>query len=271
MSSEPVPGRALERATDSSVYEIVAGKVRRGTIRTRLPEQCRESGVFFAPAPLMPYLDAKIAVITEIVSRCAPWLHVLAGPALRKTADGPLPDLSAFREVDQGADGRLTYSVSGCAWHFDGQSHGQSPLIAIRTALGLTLVKSTVHHELWHAIEEHLSDEELAIVTAAALKGDPMPGSYLDSAVERRARLYEHFASYIDFGGACATVNGQIALPLQGVFWRVYSGELSRDVTTGRQGCAAVRRGPTRSRVAASTRSPPPGGRAHAREAGGGR
>ena len=98
------------------------------------------------------------------------------------------------------------------------------------SAARLPAVVSTVHHEVWHAVERrHLHPDDVAYVTAAVARGQPRPGVYLASPVERRARLYEAWASAVDEGWRPSRRRR-----LDRILSYVHSGAMARDVSAGR-------------------------------------
>ncbi len=76
--------------------------------------------------------------------------------------------------------------------------------------------------------------ETADVVDRAAARGQPRPGQYLDSAVERRARLYECWASAWDEGWRPVAVLGRPLRRVDRVCAYVRSGRLARDVARGR-------------------------------------
>jgi hypothetical protein len=70
----------------------------------------------------------------------------------------------------------------------------------------------------------------------------PLPGVYLHSAVERRARLYESWASARDEGWRPLAIGGWPVRRLDRVLLYVHGGGLARDIA--RRGAAREQAGP---------------------------
>ena len=207
--------------------------MRVGTTHSRLPACVGET--CFEPGPLMPHGAAVLDAVAGTVTRCSPWLRLYLGPRLWSVADADA-DLLACRPVmRRRADGRTEYEHHGLAcW--------ESGVLLVAGAARLPAVLATVHHEIWHGVEPLLSPAALSAVNAAVQDGRPRPGVYLDSAVERRARLYESWASAVDEGHQ-VVLDGRTGLPaapLDRILAHVYTGRLAAAVAA-RDAASAAR------------------------------
>lgn len=161
------------------------------------------AGLRLLPGDLGSEGGAALDAAREIVSRCAAWCRLYVAP----------------RVVHQGQE------VDGC------YEPGEPSVIAIAVGGGVISAADTAHHECWHAAEEWLSDDALAVVSAAVARGVPRPGAVLASAAERRARLYAAWALAIDEGYEVpAAADGTPLGPLDRVFLAVYRGQLAAAV-----------------------------------------
>ena len=216
----PLPEDPVDREAISyvrTVYHIERGHVRELHFfdRTALPEHAEK--IWYDGGNLDGNeVRWKLDHTLRVVARCAPWLRVYAGARL----------------VMQ--DGGDVSNPSGLAV----KSHTATETSAILMRLGLArnYYMSTLHHEIWHAVEhDALSDGTIARITKACRLGKEYAGnSYLQSDDERRARAYAHYASLRDempqmHVRSEDTRHGQYT-SLADVFESVYSGELARSL-----------------------------------------
>lgn len=214
------------RPVDVSVWKWRGGDTVAGTVRSPLPLPFRGQ-IFFSPAPQMPHADQAREAALAAVSRCAPWCTVYVGPRLWSFAD-PEEDLSAFRDMHRLRDGRVVHGLGGQAW-IRGRSLAAPDTILLAAWASPRALLATMHHELWHVLEKYLSNEAASVIDAAVAAGSPAPGGYLDSIVERRARLYQHWASAMDEEYSVLGSGTPFRL-LDAVFWHAYSGGLAREL-----------------------------------------
>lgn len=159
-------------------------------------------GGTWRPYPWGPGAAPLLARVADTRDRCAPWVDVHLGPELRG------PDGVEWRGQAWAAGGVVL--LAGGGW----------PPPDVLLAL---------HHELWHAVEPWLSDAALGVVDAAWADADaPWGHPYLDDPRERRARLYEAWATAWDRGAAHSLAPG--VLTAADVCWQVYAGEVAAEV-----------------------------------------
>lgn len=253
-------------ALDLVVRRIHHGSVRTGTVRTNLPAALTGQ-TWWQPGPVRQHTAAAVDAVAEVCTRCAPWLRCYIGPALWcMVPDGR--SLAEYRAVHLLPNGRWAARIAGQAWR-------SADIILVSTAhQSMPEVLDTAHHEIWHAVENWLSSVARAVVDAAVADGRAYPSAYLDSAGERRARLYAAWASAVD-EGLPLVADPRTGLPLgelEHVLHYVYAGRLAAAMVAAdaaaraAERSAAVRRAGLRS--GPSTRSPPEGG---ARRLSGGR
>lgn len=216
---------------DQVVHEIHEGRVRKGSVRSRLPECVTRTR--FGPGPVMVQSAAVLAAVTTTATRCAPWLRCYVGPRLWSVCAEDQGDWCSCSAVWQRLpDGRIEYEHTGLACWPAGAG-----VVLVARSRGLPKVMTTVHHEIWHAVEHTgLAPDDVAVIDVVAARGTEQPGHYLASALERRARLYAAWASARDEGWR----PGCPLRRVDRVCEYVYSGGLARDV---------ARRGVGRSQV----------------------
>jgi hypothetical protein len=233
--SLPVPDAVPEagQAVDLVVRRIHRGEIRTGTVRTGLPAAMAGQS-WWEPGPVRQHTSAAVDAVADVVSRCAPWLRVYVGPALwQMMPEGRDP--SEYREVRRLPDGKLAARIAGQAWSEIGA------LLVATAHLSMTGVVDTVHHEVWHAVEHRLSPTAWSVVDSAVAAGRGYPSAYLDSALERRARLYAAWACAVD-EGLPTIVDTRSGLPMgevESVFAHVYSGRLAAAVAAANEAAAA--------------------------------
>ena len=212
---------------DDAVHMIHRGRIVHGTVLSRLPE-CVRGRSWYEPG-VVPHAAETLAAVVAVVTRCAPWVRVYLGPRLWSVCDTADADDYACRPVVRHLlDGRTEYEHHGRSCWDDG-------VILCTSAARLPAALATVHHEIWHEVERvRLSAADVAAVDRAAARGDPRPGDYLASAVERRARLYESWACAWDEGWRPASLIGWPLRRVDRVCSYVHSGRLALDVSRGR-------------------------------------
>lgn len=94
---------------------------------------------------------------------------------------------------------------------------------------------ATLHHGIWHIVEHHVVAGDFQAVDAVAGAGHPLPGHYLGSQVERRARLNQSWACSYDEGWRPVSLFGIPVSRVNRVFLSVYRGDLAGVVAAGRQ------------------------------------
>ncbi len=115
-------------------------------------------------------------------------------------------------------------------------------MVLVGVCCGTTSALATLWHELWHALEYYLPPGDLAAVDRAAAGGIALPGAYLDSAIERRARLAESWLSAYGEGWRPAALLGWPLRRVDRILLHLHSGRLARDVA--RYGAGRSRLGP---------------------------
>jgi hypothetical protein len=222
-----------DRPMDVSVIHIHHGIVKRGTLNTKLPYGASLETFFTAaPKPLMA--DSILSAVVEVSARCAPWVRVVMGPRIWSwVREGS--DTVDCRTKVRIIDGRLAYEHGGVAWGRPFVPEGADELVMLKSWTNIPYALEILHHELWHVLEYYISPEDLDFITATVGHGLPMPGIYLDSQVERRARCYESYARARDEGWRPVRVMGTPVSRTDRIFEYVYSGQLAADVTAKRR------------------------------------
>ena len=219
------------RPTDIAVYLIHGGRMARGTVNTKLPYGI--SSTRFFPAELMPDAEVTLELVRSVATRCVPWVKVVVGPRPWKDA-APDTDLSAFRRVRILADGRQIYEIGGQAFRRGEVPEGEPEVIIVSSWTSPAGALGILHHEAWHVVERHIHDADFDQVDAAVSRGVALPGDYMDSALERRARLYEKWASAYDEGWRPVTMFGFPLARIDRVFLAVHRGDVAADHAAGR-------------------------------------
>lgn len=223
-----MPGR---HATDISVCMLFGGRLHRGTVSSKLPNQVCERNAFF-PAPRHKYADETMAAVRAIANRCAPWVKIICGQELW-AYDLPDEDTSAFR-VRKVHGGRPMHEIGGIAWHQGCVFDERPEVILLSIYYSTKGAVSTLHHEVWHVAEHHVHDADFDVVNAAVQAGHAMPGEYLASDVERRARAYQGEANSYDEGWRPTCLFGTPVSRLDRVFLSVHDGSLAADINARR-------------------------------------
>lgn len=155
------------------------------------------------PGPAGREDEAAAVAIVEAVRRCAPWCQVFTAPWV-KVDDEELGGVHVVRDSIQ--------------------------TVAIGTQQGVRNALRVSHHEIWHAAEWKMSEDAVGAVDALARKGRVWPGDYLSAPTERRARLYEGWASARDEGWspACRDGTSTPIMRADQVMDLVYSGRFAR-------------------------------------------
>ena len=187
--------------------------------------------------------DDKVALVGELLARCAPWVRAYVGPRLWEVMDVECP-------VEPGRyyrmhDGKMAAENGGVALV-------EHDVILVAITCSLPYVRDTLHHEIWHVADLRaggLNQEDVAAVDASVARGVAQPTAYLNSAWERRARAYAAWAVAYDEGWRPAAILGIPLSRTDRVFGYVYSGSYARDVAARRRirprllpGQAAARR-----------------------------
>ncbi len=217
------PTGALDLPVDIAVYEVCGGgKARRGTVNTPLADSLR-GATWFGPGCRRSHAAAAVHYCEDTVARCAPWIRCYLGPVLWHLLP-PGRDVGEYRMVRRQPDGSIAAVFVGQAWPRLG-------IVLVSVALvSYPDVRATLHHELWHAVESRLAAGDRAAVDSAVRCGVSVPSQYLDSATERRARLYESWTSAHAEGWRPISVSGWPIRRLDRIFWYVHSGGLARDI-----------------------------------------
>jgi hypothetical protein len=182
----------------------------------------------------MPYHEATQAAVAEIATRCAPSIKVIMGLRLW-SALRDREDIASFARTKHLSDGGVAYEHYGAAWTRTNVPAGEAPMIMIAMNRGTAHVTSTMHHEIWHAVEWNLAAVDRNAVHVQSHRGVQLPGTYLDSCVERRARMYQHWAAAYAEGWRPPMVMGIPMNHVDRVFLHVYSGALARRMASGRR------------------------------------
>jgi hypothetical protein len=229
ISEQPATVTLPERPINISVIQIHHGVTKHGNVNSKLPAKA-DGRCFFIPAPRMVHSSETLEAIKEVATRCAPWVRVITGPRLWSwNKEGR--DESAFGRV-RVVNGRLAHEHGGVAWSSDDDKGNE--LIMVGTFGGTAKIVGCVHHEVWHAVEFHLSSQDFHFVSATVEHGASRPGFYLASSVERRARCYQAYACARDENWRPLSVMGIPMSRIDRIFEYVYNGGLARDVTAGR-------------------------------------
>lgn len=159
-------------------------------------------GGAWRPSTWGPGVAALLIRVSDALTRCAPWVDVNLGPELRGS--------------------------SGVEWRGHAWAAGGVVLLA-GGGWPPPDVLQALHHELWHAVEPWLTPEALAMVDAACAEAEaPWGQPYLDDPAERRACLYEVWATAWDRGAAHPLAPG--VLTAADVCWQVYAGDVAAAV-----------------------------------------
>ena len=248
LAAQPAPAVTLPvRPTDIAVSMILDGRVGRGTVASRLPYDLSERAVFVA-ADRMPSADATLEAVREIATRCVPWVCTIVGPQLWLYA-APGEDLTAYKTVRASEDGRIMVVVAGLASRRAAVPDDRREVILLSGGSSTIGVVATLHHEVFHLLEYYLHEDDLAVVNAAVGAGRELPGDYLDSLIERRARVYEAWASAYDEGWRPTALFGIPLSRLDRVFLSVYHGDVAADRVAGRPSQARLLPGERALRV----------------------
>lgn len=175
----PVPPerRADDAYYTDSIYHIERGQVRTLKCGDTLALPPYAGSVSFRPCRIDPdVMSAQIEFAVRTLQRCAPWVRCYVGGTISM--------------VDTG--GTLTHP-----WGFAVYGSGGFPsAICIDGSLGIWAFRETLHHEIWHAVEnDAIGQREIATFDHAVLAGVEYQGDgYLREKAERRARVYAHLA-----------------------------------------------------------------------------
>ena len=212
-------------AKDREVTEIWKGVVTARTLSAPgIPGHLLEMHRF-AASTSVGHEAEKRAALAEIATRCAPWIRIFLGPEVWLLAECRA-DITAFAVRTLDRYGRLWCKHRGVAYVSD-------ETIFCAASGGLADCRSTLHHEIFHAIEDRLADDDFDLIDRAAARGMPMPGEYLGAGIERRARLYQSLANAWDEGVKPTTVAGVPVSHVERVCWHIYSGGLARQIARG--------------------------------------
>ncbi len=138
-----------------------------------------------------PAQPAAIDLIDDaiaVVARVAPWVTCYFTPQLYRLAP---PGNTAEAPCEPA--GQRSEPLCGTAWV------GQST-VAVDYSVETSLI-ATTYHEIFHALEPQLPSAVQDRVRGAAGAARRYRGAYADAPIERAARLFEHFAEYLDEGG----------------------------------------------------------------------
>lgn len=207
---------------DTAVHEIHHGRVRTGSVRTRLPT-CSDS--WYELGPVMLHANAVLESLRETATRCVPGIRIFLGPRLCRRRGGDCDDSYTWRpNIRHTPDGEIEYEHHGLACY-------TGKVILVASACRLPSAMNIIHHEIWHTCEHlYLHPNDVGIVSRSVAGGIPQPGDYLDSATERRARQYESWASAVDEGWRSLAVFGWPLRRIDRVFAYVHGGRLARDL-----------------------------------------
>ena len=228
----PTVAALPDRPTDIVVSMIHRGRIVRGTVNTKLPYGVGDTTRFY-PAPRMPCADETLVAVKEVADRCVPWVKVFVGPRLW-CYTLPGDDLSAFIRLSVSPDGRSIHEIGGQAFSRPHVPEGSPEVIITKGWSGTIGALATLHHEIWHIVEYHVAAGDFEAVDAVAEAGHPLPGYYLKSYAERRARLYQNWACSYDEGWRPVSLCGTPVSRVDRVFLSVYRNDLSADISAGR-------------------------------------
>ncbi|WP_298723659.1 hypothetical protein [uncultured Ferrovibrio sp.] len=146
-----------------------------------------------------------LGYIAELATRIAPWVDLYLGPRI--------------------------LSETGERW--GGHCHQNQGVVFVNTRAYASTALETLFHELFHAVDWYLQPPDRRVLDAAVARGADYESEYLSDPVERRARLFEKFASYIYEGGRCLACADT---PEVEVLWRIYSGKIGQEIFEAMQG-----------------------------------
>lgn len=168
-------------------------------------------------------IEAALKFALETVDRCAPWVIAILPPRVRTTGSGynrlgewhPMPSVR----------------LGGLAAEYEGKAY-----IFVSTDTAFENFRRFCHHELWHQIENRLSDRANAELAACLSPYGYTAGAdgYTQNPRERMARAYAYYALQADDMGELGQAlrveaSGPLKL-LYTVFAEVYSGEYARQL-----------------------------------------
>lgn len=110
----------------------------------------------------------------------------------------------------------------GAAWA--GQAILDCDVVLLRSDHRAQHAIENVFHEAWHIAERGLTGSELRVINDAIERGPEWPDSYLQSPLERRARLFQGWATTVYHGARVAL---SADAPENTVMWEVYSGQVA--------------------------------------------
>ncbi len=142
--------------------------------------EAKESGVKFIQTRINRDAEySRVAWARDALARVAPHVVAILGP-------------------------QPYWPVGGRLWgRYETQGDGDDAkqVIIVDSTLTPDAFRETFHHEIWHALEENLSRAALNLMKETTADGIAYDNNfYHESGYERRARLYEKYASLRDLG-----------------------------------------------------------------------
>jgi len=218
-----------ERSLDHGyVYHLRNGRVGRRSISEFSPANIHADfqSIIALPKPVHPSYAEILPVMADITARLAPFAAVYCVPSLCHLEQSDIGHAEWLRDDS----GRIWGEVGGVAY----PAHAVTFVSLGRHPSRLV---SSIFHEIFHIFSPHLSAAAHAVLDAAVATGAWWPTDYQSSAEERKARLFEHWAT--------GFYEGQPPRPLppglsvDSIFEEIASGRAGAEVMANRAAAAA--------------------------------
>lgn len=168
-------------------------------------------------------------------------------PGVAALRNGDRPERADFRDYALPVIAGLSAQITPWAtWYaapaFTGSQDGIGWVGHVWCGRGVAALLSTSHspyvvsaclHEAWHLCEDEIRPDLLSQLDAQLATGMAVPSGVFSSAWERRARAFEHFASYMIEGGRMNVAGEHIPFEVR-LFWHVFSGDFGCEVMRAR-------------------------------------
>lgn len=202
---------------------IVLDGGRIGYGRRPLPWSTPGGGGLLLPGDIAAGTIDMLPQLAEIQRRIAPWTRLYLAPEVWHATAGdaePGGYADLYTEQRREIGGREYYRCNGFAWRHGGRDYSVSALAQPH------LISRTLYHELFHNISGYLSADAHALLDVAVSRGPQFPGEYAGQPEERKARLFECFATALDEGFTCRYELGSA----EEILGRIYTGEVAREI-----------------------------------------
>ncbi len=166
-------------AIASTIYRWSAGQVEALEAPLRIRSCVLDAGP--AEPSAVDLIDNALAAVAQI----APWVTAFFTPRLYQLAPS---GITAEAPCEPGSE-----SLWGISW--------ASQNTVVVSYYAENTIMGTTHHEIFHALEPQLPSAVRDRVRGAVGAARCYRGAYADAPIERAARLFEHFAEYLDEGG----------------------------------------------------------------------